>query len=274
MFCDTHCHLFSYYSEETVKELLKGLTSEFSFVQDIGTKPDDFSSRITLAQKLLSKIPESFYFALGIWPESEYIASCEASVNTLEKSILQAKEMGLKVTLGECGLDRFWNGPNALTNNRGTTDIYGEEKLFEEQLRLAKKYNLAVIVHGRDAFEDTLKVIDKVGYHKGVIHCYAYGKEEAKAFLERGWYISFSGNCTFPSTNKKKEQMALLVESVPNERLLLETDAPFLAPVPHRGKENTPLLIKHVYDCVANIRATSVEQLCHLVKENAERVFS
>lgn len=274
MLSDTHCHLFSYYKKEELPTILEKIKNELCFIQDIGTKPDDFPARFSLAKELLSEIPSFYHFSLGIWPDAQYIACIDHSLAVLEEHIVQALNQNLKIALGECGLDRYWNGNTVAHKEKGgTNDIAGEELLFERQLRLAKKYNLPVIVHSRDAFADTLKIIDTVGYNNGVIHCFAYGKEEANAFLERGWHISFSGNCTYPTTKAKRAAMSKLVESIPDEKLLLETDAPYLAPTPYRGSQNTPLLVKYVYDCVASMRATDIQSLSHLVYENATKLF-
>lgn len=275
MFSDTHCHLFSQIDTTTLQTILPELEKNFCFVQDIGTKPDDFIDRYKKAQRFYTKIPDIFRFSLGIWPSAAYIADIERSLHILEENIKTARQLGLPIALGECGLDRYWNGENAKNHHESsaTEDIAGEESLFEKQLMLAKKYRLPVIVHSRDAFAATLKVIDKVGYHYGVIHCYSYGVDEAQQFLERGWYISFSGNCTFATTHVKKAKTAELVKSVPMDKLLLETDAPYLTPAPHRGKTNNPLYVKYVYEKVAQICGMSVAALSTVVFENARKLF-
>lgn len=275
MLTDTHCHLLSYYDDQSLQTLLPQIIDELRFVQDIGTKPLDFEARLKKLTGFSPAIPKAFRFSVGIWPAPEPIAEPEQSVTLLEKSIIAAREAGIRVALGECGLDRYWNGQNAggHPKGQGSADIAGEELLFELQLRLAKQYGLSVIVHTRDAFEDTLKVIDRVGYHCGVIHCFAYGVAEAQAFLERGWYISFSGNCTFATTKVKKAATAELIKSIPLHKMLLETDAPYLAPAPHRGETNTPLLVRYVYEKVAEILDIPVDQLSDTVYETAVNLF-
>lgn len=276
---DTHCHLFSQIPDNTVYGILAELEKDFCFIQDIGTKPDDFEERYNRAKKFFPNMPSTIRFSLGIWPDGNYISDIDRSINTLESNIRKARGLGLKIALGECGLDRYWNGENAKKHREGndasrcTEDIASEEHMFEKQLQLAEKYTLPVIVHSRDAFIDTIKVIDKRSYHNGVIHCYSYGIEEAKSFLERGWYISFSGNCTFPTTHTKKAKMSELIKSIPLDKLLLETDAPYLAPAPYRGKANNPTLVKYVYECVAQILELDIEILAKQVFENAKRLF-
>ena len=149
----------------------------------------------------------------------------------------------------------------------------GEQELFEMQISLAKELNLPIIVHSRDAFKDTLNCIKKVGYHNGIIHCYSYGIEEAKAFLDLGWYISFSGSVTY-AKKSKIEEMTKLINYVPSDMILCETDAPYLAPVPCRGQINIPPLVEHTYNFVANARGTTSEELCHTVDQNIKRLFN
>lgn len=148
-----------------------------------------------------------------------------------------------------------------------------EKELFELQLEYAKELNLPIIIHSRDAFEDTLDCIKNAGYDNGIIHCYSYGAEEAKAFLERGWYISFSGGVTY-TKKSKMEGMKELLTLVPEDRILCETDSPYLAPVPLRGTLNTPVNVEHTYKFIAEIRGTTPEQLSNTVDENIKKLFN
>lgn len=183
--------------------------------------------------------------------------------------------------LGECGLDRYWNGaraaergPEASGDGPGTLDTAGEEELFGLQLDIARSRKLAVVVHSREAFEPTLGCIRNADWDRGVIHCYSYGIEEARAFLDRGWHISFPGNITWAKKEADRERIARLVRYVPRERLLLETDAPYLSPAPHRGKTNTPLLVSHIYETAAAILGIETATLALLVRENARALFA
>ena len=220
------------------------------------------------------------YFSAGIWPAVEAIKDRENQIKELEKQILSVQELDAELkkkicAIGECGLDHHWN-PSG-TDGRCESDFdrevfLGEAEMFEMQLELAKKFNLPVIVHSRDAFEGTLECIKNVSYDNGIIHCYSYGLEEAKAFLDRGWYLAFGGGVTY-TKKSKMEQMKELLCYVPKERLLLETDAPYLAPVPFRGKPNTPLLIDNTYNFIAQMRGVSAEELSDMVDENIRRLF-
>ena len=284
MFTDSHTHILMTTKKiENPQDMMSLLKKEnFKFIMDIGTEPGDLKKRIDCVREISEgDIPAFIHFAAGLWPHTETIASRDKSLQKLEDDI----KMGLKeahktsstppiFALGECGLDRYWNGKNAkMLNEGGTLDVEGEKELFIEQLKMAKKYNLAVIIHSRDAYEETLECIDKVGWNKGVIHCYSYGEEEAKTFLERGWFISFPGNITFAKTQTAIQKIRALALSIPKERLLLETDAPYMTPVPLRGKPNTSLYIKHTYQKMSEYLDISVEELCDIVFENCCKLF-
>ncbi len=284
MFTDSHTHILMTTKKiEEPQDMMSSLKKEnFKFLMDIGTEPGDLKLRMDCVREISGgDIPAFIHFAAGLWPHTETIASRDKSLQMLEDDI----KMGLKeahktssnppiFALGECGLDRYWNGKNAkMLNEGGTLDVEGEKELFIEQLKMAKKYNLAVIIHSRDAYEETLECIDKVGWHKGVIHCYSYGEEEAKTFLERGWFISFPGNITFAKTQTAIQKIRALALSIPKERLLLETDAPYMTPVPLRGKPNTSLYIKHTYQKMGEYLDISVEELCDIVFENCCKLF-
>ena len=140
------------------------------------------------------------------------------------------------------------------------------------QLELARRLNLPMIVHSRDAFEDSLDCIKNVGYNNGIIHCYSYGIEEARKFLDLGWYIAFGGGTTY-TKKAKMDQMMELLRFIPDDRILCETDAPYLAPVPFRGQSNTPVLVEHVYNFIAGARNCTAEELSNLVDDNIRTLF-
>nr|WP_318660844.1 TatD family hydrolase [uncultured Treponema sp.] len=282
MFSDTHFH-FSMMMQEERSSILTALEDRKCFFGlDIGTHCDDLAARIEIVKNSDSgkKIKQFMYFSAGIWPAVEAIKDRENQIKELENQILSVQELDAELkkkicAIGECGLDHHWN-PSG-TDGRCESDFdrevfLGEAEMFEMQLELAKKFNLPVIVHSRDAFEGTLECIKNVSYDNGIIHCYSYGLEEAKAFLDRGWYLAFGGGVTY-TKKSKMEQMKELLCYVPKERLLLETDAPYLAPVPFRGKPNTPLLIDNTYNFIAQMRGVSAEELSDMVDENIRRLF-
>ncbi len=294
MFSDTHFHFKMMVTERGIDgvEVLSKMADRDCFLGlDIGTKPEDLLERQafmdkTIAQiadpKVSDKVRNFVYFSAGIWPEVEYIHNREESVNQLVAQIQRAAAEPDRDTLhrqiiaiGECGLDHHWNPSGADGRNEEDFDsktYQGERELFEMQLELGKKLNLPVIIHSRDGFDDTLECVKNVGYNNGIMHCYSYSIEEARKFLDLGWYISFSGSVTYTKKAKLEEMIALL-QFIPEDRILCETDAPYLAPVPCRGQPNTPYLVQHVYEYIAAARKTSPEALSALVDENAKKLF-
>lgn len=294
MFSDTHFHFSSIMERGGIdgREMLEQLARrDCRFCLDIGTKNDDLpvhqlNVEKTIAQitdyGLAQKVRNFMYFSAGIWPDVDEIKDRFNAVKKLEACINEAGSSGDQDTLhrkvvaiGEGGLDHHWNpsGTDGRCEEDFNEEIYkGERELFEMQLELAKRFNLPFIIHSRDAFEDSIDCIKNVGYHNGVVHCFSYGLAEAKAFLDLGWHIGFTGSVTY--TKKAKiEEMNELLRYIPNDMLLCETDAPYLAPVPFRGQTNTPVLVEHVYNYVAQARGVTPEQLSETVDENIKKLF-
>ena len=261
------------------------------FGLDIGTKPCDLLEREKCLEKAISDIPDSFakdkvrgfiYFSAGIWPSVEDIHNRKESLLALEKSISlsscekdQARLNRKIIAIGECGLDHHWNpsGADGRVEQDFDQETYrGERELFESQIEIAKKMKLPIIIHSRDAFEDTLDCIKNSGYNNGIIHCYSYGIKEAKAFLDLGWYISFSGSITYTKKSKMEDMKSLLCY-VPNDRILCETDSPYLAPGPYRGQKNTPFYVDEVYKFAATARGIAPEELSEIVDDNIRNLF-
>lgn len=294
MFSDTHFHFKMLVQErgaDGIDVLTKMAERNCFFGLDIGTKPDDLLERESFVDSLIAQIKDpliadkvrSFmYFSAGLWPEVEFIHNRQECVAKLEQSIqLAAGEPDREtlnrkiIAIGECGIDHHWNPGGA--DGRSEEDFdqktyEGEREMFEMQLELAKKLNLPVIVHSRDGFDDTYDCIKNVGYHNGIIHCYSYGIEEARKFLDLGWYIAFGGGVTYTKKSKLEEMNALL-NFVPSDRFLCETDAPYLAPVPFRDTVNTPVLVEHTYNYIAAARKITPEQLSAQVDENIKMLF-
>ena len=268
-----------------LSEVLRTAAEEhFRLIIDAGTKSDDLPERRALVADALSKISAAvpqpmplIRYTAGIWPAPDAIANRNEECQKLERVITESLASSEPVcALGECGLDHHWNPSGA--DNRSEADfppdiLSGETELFEMQIELARRFSLPVMVHSRDAFEGTLGAIRNCGYDNGEIHCFSYGVDEARAFLDRGWYIALGGAVTY-TKKSKLEEMKKLVCYIPSDRLLLETDAPYLAPVPERGKPNTPLLIKHTYEYIAGMRGETVESLAQTVWQNSAKLFN
>ena len=274
MFADTHCHLtcLAAHGIDGASVIYNLACDKTPFVLDAGTRCDDLKERIGFVngitggftdEKLKTSAESMLRFGAGIWPDKQAIAVRRKHMRILRAQIESCNEKRL-CAIGECGFDRHWNTDD--------TDEKGEAELFDMQLDLARELQLPVIVHSRDAFEPTIAAVKNASGVRGVIHCYSYGVEQARAFLDAGWYISFSGSVTY-AKKTQIDETEKLIRFIPADRLLLETDAPYLAPVPFRGKPNTPLLIEHTYRFVARIRGLPVEELAAAVLQNARRLF-
>ena len=290
MFSDTHFH-FNILEEESRQSVLEQMAANNTFFgMDIGTHCDDLARRQKLVLDVISKIADEdkkkkafnmYYFSAGIWPAPEAIRDRKNQIIELERQLKAALDnpnhfYKKVVAIGECGLDHHWNpsGVDGRCESDFDQELFdGEKEMFLMQLDLAKKYSLPVVVHSRDAFEGTVECLKDASYDNGIIHCYSYGLEEAKVFLDRGWYLAFGGGVTYTKKSKMDEMIELL-RYVPSDRLLMETDAPYLAPVPFRGQKNTPLLIEHSYKFVADARGISVDSLNETVDSNIRKLFS
>lgn len=163
------------------------------------------------------------------------------------------------VAIGEIGLDFYYD--------HSPRDA--QKEAFATQLALAKELDFPVIIHDRDAHEEVFEIIAESGHKSGVFHCFSGDGEFAKRVLELGFYISFAGTLTF----KKAESIVEAAGVVPDDRLLIETDAPYLSPVPLRGQRNEPSHLPHIAQKLATIRGTDVDEIVRLVDENANRLF-
>ena len=282
MFSDTHFH-FKMMTEERGINGVETLTTMASrdcfFGLDIGTRAGDLQGRQLAVEKCIAAIADSrladktrdfMHFTAGIWPDVDSIKDRQNQMKILRDSVTPDV-----IAIGECGLDHHWNpsGADGRCEDDFDEQLYrGERELFESQIELARELKLPVIVHSRDAYEDTLECIKNIGYDNGIIHCYSYGIDEARTFLDRGWYIALGGGITY-TKKSKLEQMEALIRYIPSDRLLTETDAPYLAPVPFRGQANTPVLVEHVFNYLAQVRGLSLENLNQLVDENIKKLF-
>jgi TatD DNase family protein len=194
--------------------------------------------------------------SVGVHP-NEHVSE-EPSV---EKLVILAKD-GKVVAVGETGLDYY----------RSSGSLDWQRERFRQHIRAAKLVGKPLIVHSREAREDTIKLLreesaDEVG---GVFHCFTEDWETAQRVLDLGFYISFSGIVTFRSAQSIQE----VAKKIPEDRFLIETDSPYLAPIPFRGKPNYPFYVRHVAQCIADLRGVSLERVADLSSDNFYRLFS
>jgi TatD DNase family protein len=258
MFVDSHAHIdgpeFDADREEVIE---RAHAAGISAILNVGTG-DPHSGAFERAIEL-GKSHESIYTAIGTHPHDARFYNDEAEERT--KSLIQGGER--VVAWGEIGLDfHYDNSPREV-----------QVAVFKRQLRAAGDLNLPVIIHTREAETETIEIL-KSDYdgadRRGVFHCFSGSEDLARRALEVGFMISFSGIVTF----KKADELRNIARLVPLDRLLIETDCPYLTPVPYRGKRNEPAYVVEVARCLAGLHGLEIEQLAHVTTENFMRFFS
>lgn len=249
---DTHSHYDDeQFDQDRIQLLNKLWNSNIECIVNVGASMD--SSRATYA---MVKEYDKVYGAIGVHP-NETTELTEEDMNWLKEKSKHPKI----VAIGEIGLDYYWDEPGR--------EI--QKKWFMRQLELAREVKLPVIIHSRDAAQDTLNIMKDANCQEigGVIHCFSYGVEMAREYLNRGLYLGIGGILTFKNAKKLKE----VVEYAPMDRLLLETDCPYLAPVPNRGARNDSTNLVYVAKEMAAIKSISYEEVLEITNANAKALF-
>lgn len=249
---DTHAHYDDEAFDSEREELIGSLKENgIGCVVNVGASISSCKTTLKLAQT------HSFlYGALGVHP-NETAELTESHMEWLKEALADEKI----VAVGEIGLDYYWDQPEREV----------QKKWFVRQLALSKETKLPVIIHSRDAAKDTLDIMkaEHDGATGGVIHCFSYGVEMAREYLNMGYYLGIGGVLTFKNAKKLKE----VVEYAPISRLVLETDCPYLAPVPNRGKRNSSLNLPYVVQAMAEIKNMEPEEIIRLTTENAKALY-
>jgi len=256
MFIDTHCHL-NFKEFDPDRSMVLGNAKKAGVKQFICPGVDFFSSKqvILLAQKN----PGVIFAAIGYHP---YEAQHNPDIKTLDRVCDYNKKY--IVAIGEIGLDYHqYKGENAAGKKQN------QKILFEEQLQTALKYHLPVILHCREAFEDFFTVLDNLPtVPRGVIHCFSGGLQEIRFAKSHNLYIGIDGNVTY------SKQLQATIPHIPLSLILLETDAPYLTPVPHRGERNEPKYIPLIANCIAALQKTDARLVEKQTAQNAEALFA
>lgn len=252
MIFDSHAHYDDEAFNEDRETLLTSMQKNgIGTIINVGASIASTQSTIALTQQY-----PFLYGAAGVHP-SETAELDEDKLCWLEQQCRREKI----VAVGEIGLDYHWPEPDRAL----------QKYWFEKQLELAARVNLPLIIHSREAAKDTLDIMK--AHHtqdsRGVIHCFSYTKEIAQEYIAMGYYIGIGGVITFSNARKLKEAAA----AIPIERILLETDCPYLAPVPNRGKRNSSLNLPYVAQEIAQIKGISREEVVSITCENAQRLF-
>jgi TatD DNase family protein len=247
---DVHAHLEML--EADADETLKTASEAgVHHMITIGTHPEDNKKVLALAEKHFPRVA----CTLGIHPHEAKLYTDE-----VESEMKQQLAKACVIGVGEIGLDYYYNH----------SDREAQKKAFDRQMRLAEQASLPVEIHTRDAEEDTIAILKRFeGSVKGLIHCFTGSQWLAEEALALGYNISFSGILTFKTAQNLRDTL----KTVPLERVHVETDSPFLAPVPHRGKKNTPALLIHTAQLIADTKGVTLEVFRKQAHENARKLF-
>ncbi|MDA3923327.1 MAG: TatD family hydrolase [Kiritimatiellae bacterium] len=251
---DTHAH-FNLNPGESAAVMTRALEAGVTQLVAVGGSQDLNAGAIAVADAFASNVR----LALGFDRSQANDADVAVYIETLRK----LNELTPMAAIGETGLDFHYEAD--------TADAQCE--LFAAQLALANEWHKPIIIHTREADEATLRVLDETPWSgeglRGVIHCFTGTKEFAKELLDRNLAISFSGIVSFKNADMLRESAAF----VPDDRLMIETDSPFLAPVPMRGNRNEPAFVKHVAECLAEVRGDTVDHIAEVTMRNAVEMF-
>jgi TatD DNase family protein len=252
---DSHCHLDdSQFAEDREGVIERAEAAGVRYMLSIGTGegPPDLAAAVRLADRW-----PSVYATVGIHP-NDAAKKTETTLSDLLALLAHSKVRAI----GEIGLDYHWGVPKE-----------AQVPVFNEQLSLAATKRMPVVIHTRDAWNDTLEILRSEWVPTGlpcVMHCFTGDDRQARECLDLGLYLAFGGVTTFPKSANIREAARI----TPLDRLLLETDAPYLAPVPHRSKRNEPAFVAYTAELIADLRGMAVNELAETTTKNFERVFA
>lgn len=259
MFVDSHCHLAGpEFAEDLDAVIGRALDARLTHALVIVAADDDAE----LAQAgVVARCWEGVRFAVGVHPHNagRFAAAPDTAAARVEAAMAAQP---LTCALGEIGLDYHYDF--------APRDV--QQAVFRAQIRLARRLRLPIVIHTREAEEDTFRILadERAGDVGGVFHCFTGSREMARRVLDLGFHLSLAGIVTFPRAVELQE----VARMVPDDRLLVETDSPFLAPVPHRGRRNEPAYVVRVAEMVAALRGTDVETVARATAGNFSRLFS
>ncbi len=253
MYIDTHAHLYMEdYKDDLADTITRAQQQKIMHV----ILPNVDSNSLEAIVACQKKFPDFFSLALGLHP-SAVTKDWQTQLQAIEEVITQNKP----IAIGEVGIDLYWD----------KTYIKEQIHAFECQLDWAQKLDLPVIIHARKSFPETFTVLKNFPKIRGVFHCFSGGKEEARKVLEMGtFYLGIGGVATF----KNSKLLSTLTQTTPLEKLILETDAPYLAPTPHRGKRNEPSYIPLIAKAIAETYEVNIEQVEDTTTHNACKLFN
>jgi len=252
MYIDTHVHLNAEQYEEDVKEVIqRAIDAKVNTMVVVGFDRPTIEKAMELAEQY------PFIYAVIGWHPVDAIDCTEKDLEWIESLAAHPKVVGI----GETGLDYYWD--------KSPKDV--QQELFRKQIRLAQKVDLPVIIHNRDATGDVVRILkeEDAGITGGIMHCYGGSVETAKECIDMNFLISLGGPVTFKNAKMPKQ----VATDISLDHLLIETDAPYLAPHPHRGKRNEPAHVTLVAEEIARLKEISVEEVAKRTTENALKIF-
>lgn len=255
MLVDSHCHLNFEELYNNIDEYLFSMrNNNVGYALCVATRPDNISKVVGIADKY-----SNIYATVGVHPD-EKINDFILTEEFLYNHVSNSKVIGI----GETGLDYY----RAVEDE----DMTWQHNRFKLHIAVAKRACLPLIIHTRNAIKDTLDILGEYNVKESgaVMHCFTESIDSARKCIDMGFYISISGIVTFKNAMSIKE----MARFVPNDRLLIETDAPFLAPMPYRGKLNHPALVKHTAEYLAKLRGVSIDELSEFTTDNFFRLFA
>ena len=246
---DTHTHIYDKQFEEDFDDVIDRIENQVEGIVSIGFDLESSQKSVELAKKY-----NFVHAVVGVHPVdiSKYNDEVEKEI---EKLALNEEKV---VAIGEIGLDYHWMADPKEVQAEG----------FRKQMALAEKVKKPVVIHTREALQDTLDILAEFPNVGGILHCYPGSYEAAKPFLDR-YFLGVGGTLTFKNNKKTKE----LVEVLPLEKIVIETDCPYLTPVPFRGKRNEPIYTSYVAEEIAKIKNISVEEVIKVTTENAKKIY-
>lgn len=253
---DSHCHLNDEKYNEDRKELIENLRKQG--VKRLVTA--GYSIESSKEAIKLSKEYDFIYATIGISPNDvpKTLKDLDKDLNNIKDLYKEGEKI---VAVGEIGLDYYWN-----TENKEI-----QKEAFKRQIELANNLNLPIQIHTREAIADTLEILkDNKVNRKGIFHCCPFNRELVKEGLKLGFYISFAGPATFKNSRNAVE----IIKMVPDDKMLVETDSPYLSPEPYRGKRNDPSRVQYIIKKIAEVKEKSFEEIEKMVYENANTIFN
>ena len=250
-YIDTHSHTYLKRFNDDRESLYENISESMDYIIDIGIDRDSISKIMGNVKKY-----DFIYGTVGFHPTDTENFS-EDDLKLMEESLKEEKI----VAIGEIGLDFHWD-----------TDRNKQFKALGIQMDLAKKYNKPIVFHIRDDYDEAYEFIKKIGLPEAgvVVHCFSSDWNDAKKYLDLGLYLGFDGPVTYPKNNDLREAL----KNTPIDKILPETDSPFLPPVPFRGKRNDPLKVKYVYEYISNIKEVYDERIASQLKSNSDKLFN